>query len=382
MASRPDQQHITILGAGVIGLTNSLVLAHTYPSASITIVAKHFPGDRSIDYTSPWAGANWSSMAHDNGPLEKYDEVTFHRFGELIDGKSVYGCQAVKPGEGNEVGLGRQSMWLVFDAPIEETEILSEATGKVWYNELVGGLRDLGEGELPQGAVFGVEFPTTFRINTQVYLQWLQAQALAKGITLIRRHYPSVAAVLSDHSMTTLLINSTGLGSLKLTDIRDINLYPTRGQTLLVAEPKTPINRMYELERFKYTRSPKRVDPTTTYVFPRPLGGGVILGGSRQDDDWSEEFDEELGRDIMRRCCELCPELGKPEDLQIIAKNVGLRPSRKGGPRIETEKEQGKWNVPVVHCYGHAGAGYQSSWGTAERVLELVQKTLAPSSKL
>jgi hypothetical protein len=47
----------------------------------------------------------------------------------------------------------------------------------------------------------------------------------------------------------------------------------------------------------------------------------------------------------------------------------------------------------VVHCYGHAGAGYQSSWsvydtaqsfgvtdanhndrGTAERVLELVQK--------
>jgi D-amino-acid oxidase len=34
--------------------------------------------------------------------------------------------------------------------------------------------------------------------------------------------------------------------------------------------------------------------------------------------------------------------------------------SRKGGPRIEVEK--GKWSVPVVHCYGHAGAGYQSSW--------------------
>jgi D-amino-acid oxidase len=55
--------------------------------------------------------------------------------------------------------------------------------------------------------------------------------------------------------------------------------------------------------------------------------------------------------------------------------------------------------VPVVHCYGHAGAGYQSSWyvcddwgegegeanmyrGTAERVLEIVQKTLEPGSKL
>jgi|TARA_R110002003_G_C690724_1_gene25398 hypothetical protein len=51
----------------------------------------------------------------------------------------------------------------------------------------------------------------------------------------------------------------------------------------------------------------------------------VILGGSRQDNNWSDEWDETLGQDIMKRCCELCPELGKPEDLQIISKNIGLR---------------------------------------------------------
>jgi hypothetical protein len=66
-------------------------------------------------------------------------------------------------------------------------------------------------------------------------------------------------------------------------------------------------------------------------VFPRPLGGGVILGGSRQDNDWSEEWNEELGQDIMKRCCELCPELGKPEDLQIISRNVGLRRKYRSG---------------------------------------------------
>jgi D-amino-acid oxidase len=104
-------EHITILGAGVIGLTSALVLAHTYPSAKITVVAKHFPGDRSIDYTSPWAGANWSSMAHDNGPLEKYDEATFKRFGQLIDGENVWGCKAIKKGEGNEVGLSRMGKY-------------------------------------------------------------------------------------------------------------------------------------------------------------------------------------------------------------------------------------------------------------------------------
>ncbi|KAH4602269.1 hypothetical protein HBH82_165400 [Parastagonospora nodorum] len=377
--SSQNPHNITVLGAGVVGLTSAIVLAHTYPSATITIVAKHLPGDRSIEYTSPWAGANWSSMANDNGPLEKYDEVTFKKFGKLIDGESVYGCKAVRPGEGNDVGLGRMGMWGIFDTPISEAGILSAGTGKVWYDQLVGGLRQLSKEELPHDAVFGIEFPTSFRINTAVYLQWLQTQALAKSIKFIRRHYPSISSLLSDLPSTFLLINATGLGSLKLSDVRDTNLYPTRGQTLLVAEPKAPIERMYEYER-KYVRSPKRIDPTTAYVFPRPLGGGVILGGSRQENNWSDEWDEELGKDIMKRCCELCPELGKPEDLQVISRNIGLRPSRKGGPRIEVEK--GRWDIPVVHCYGHSGFGYQSSWGTAERVLELVEKAISPAAKL
>jgi len=52
-------------------------------------------------------------MAHDNGPLEKYDEVTFRRFGELIDGEDVFGCKAVRKGEGNEMGLGRMGESMV-----------------------------------------------------------------------------------------------------------------------------------------------------------------------------------------------------------------------------------------------------------------------------
>jgi len=63
-------------------------------------------------------------------------------------------------------------MWAIFDAPIEETGILSDGTDKVWYDELVGGLKDLRKDEMPKDAVFGFEFPSTFRINTAVYLQW------------------------------------------------------------------------------------------------------------------------------------------------------------------------------------------------------------------
>lgn len=49
----------------------------------------------------------------------------------------------------------------------------------------------------------------------------------------------------------------------------------------------------------------------------------------------------------------------------MLSVPVGLRPARKGGPRVEVEvvveagaggEGKGKrWTV--VHCYGHAGAG-------------------------
>jgi hypothetical protein len=74
-----------------------------------------------------------------------------------------------------------------------------------------------------------------------------------------------------------------------------------------------------------YFRSPRRVDNDTTYVFPRYPTGGVVLGGCRLDNDWSGEVDETLADDIMRRCCALAPELGKPDDLKVIYHAVGLR---------------------------------------------------------
>src|SRR5262249_44738648 len=138
MASQPSQKFL-VLGAGVIGLTTALVLREQYPSSDIIVVAKHFPGDRSIEYTSPLAGANWSSIAHDNGPLEHYDRVTFHKLAEISERIP-------------EAGVGQMGMWGVFDAPIEETGILSDGKETVWYDKLCG-LSKLREKDLPKGAV-------------------------------------------------------------------------------------------------------------------------------------------------------------------------------------------------------------------------------------
>jgi D-amino-acid oxidase len=148
-----------ILGAGIVGLTTAMELKDRYPDSEIVIVAKYVPGDRSVEYCSPWAGANWCSMATDNGPAEARDFISYHKFAALV--KSHPHC-----------GIEAMPIVSIYDASLEDAGVLSEGTGKVWYEKLVGGLRDLEEGVLEKhGALTGFEFDS-WVIDTSVYLGW------------------------------------------------------------------------------------------------------------------------------------------------------------------------------------------------------------------
>lgn len=149
-----------ILGAGVLGLTTALELSTRHPNAHIKILANHVPGDKSIAYCSPWAGANWLSGATDGGIQESWDRVTYLKFGELADGN------------GTETGIKRMQIRAWFDREIGESGVLSEngkRKGRIWYEELTG-LRVL-EGERPEGVVWGFECGS-FVVDVQVYLPW------------------------------------------------------------------------------------------------------------------------------------------------------------------------------------------------------------------
>jgi hypothetical protein len=58
-----------------------------------------------------------------------------------------------------------------YEVPIEEAGILTSATGKLWFEDLVGGLRKIEKDELPSGTVFGFEM-ASFVIDVQRYLPW------------------------------------------------------------------------------------------------------------------------------------------------------------------------------------------------------------------
>lgn len=146
---------VVVLGAGVAGLTTACTLLARFPSPkalNITVVAKHLPGDTApTEYCSPQAGANWCTFETEFNQSAHYDKVTFERFLRIA---------AQSP----ESGVKRFPLRLVRGKEIEKP-------GLFWFDDLVGGVKDVPKQELPEGADWGVDL-VTFMYNPNVYLSW------------------------------------------------------------------------------------------------------------------------------------------------------------------------------------------------------------------
>ncbi|KAK2616807.1 D-amino acid oxidase [Conoideocrella luteorostrata] len=163
-----------------------------------------------------------------------------------------------------------------------------------------------------------------------------------------------------------VIINSSGLGSKTLGGVEDQDMTPIRGQIVLV-ENESPS--MYNISGTDDGAE------EVSYVMTRAAGGGTVLGGSYQKGNWDPNPDPNITERIIKRCVALRPNMvdGKGEDaIKVIRSSVGLRPYRKSGVRVEADLGICGDGILVVHNYGHAGWGYQGSYGCAERVLELV----------
>lgn len=89
----------------------------------------------------------------------------------------------------------------------------------------------------------------------------------------------------------------------------------------------------------------------------RAAGGGTILGGTYQKNNWDPNPASKQALRIMRRAIAICPELTDSkgiESLDVVRYGLGLSPLREDGIRIEKERIDG---VTGVHNYGHGGYG-------------------------
>lgn len=223
---------------------------------------------------------------------------------------------------------------------------------------------------------------TSVCINTAIYLPYLASQLLKLGSVIKRgiiNHISEAAQLHHTGNRADLVVNATGLASLKLGGVEDMKVYPARGQIVLVRnEPGVMAS----------TSGTDDGDDEAVYIMQRAAGGGTVLGGCLQAGQWESQPDPNLATRIMKRAVMLCPQLVPQgagiEGLSVIRHGVGLRPMRNGGIRVEKEVISGLdgRKVAVVHNYGHGGYGYQASYGTAEVAIKLAEELLREKSKL
>lgn len=186
-------------------------------------------------------------------------------------------------------------------------------------------------------------------IDMPVYLRWLQERLIAAGGTVEERVVRDLGEAAAE---APVVVNCTGLGARDL--VPDPAVRPVRGQLVVVENPGIET----------WLTSVDHTSAKSTYFFPQP--GGLILGGTADEDDWSLIPDPGVAEEIVKRCAAVRPEIA---GARVLDHRVGLRPARTA---VRLEREVLPDGRVLVHNYGHGGAGITVAWGCAREAAELV----------
>lgn len=311
---------ITVLGCGVIGLTTALKLKTE--GHHVTIRTWKVPPET----TSDKAAAFWSPYRI----VE--DDRTFSWISETY--RSLQEISLI-PGSG------------VSMIPLHKFLRDGDDTSDLWWLQAIPGERyaALSSHLLPPGYAAGwsVEVPL---METPLYLPFLMDRFRSQGGDI--RTGEQIGDLLPLLSPDVLVVNCTGLGSREL--CRDPGVLPVRGQIAVTRPLET--GAIY-------------VDADTPiYLVPR--ADGCIVGGTYEWNISEEATDPDTIQTLLERAPTLVPGVDTGPALRTYA---GLRPYR-SSVRLEADAE----HPGLVHNYGHGGAGFTLSWGTASSVAGLIRR--------
>ncbi|KAJ2993728.1 hypothetical protein NUW58_g70 [Xylaria curta] len=243
---------IVVVGAGIIGLSSALLLAQD--GFRVVVVARDLPGDRGLGWASPYAGADFLPPIELGQPdLARKSFAWFQKVAEADPNSGVKKITA-------------KEYW---------TDVDND--DHVWYKDIFPQYSRLSQASLPPGCKVGVAFQTVV-MNPDRLLPWIQHKLENLGAKFIRAHVQSLSEAVHVARGARIVVNASGLGARVLAQDEAVIGY--RGQTIFV---KGHYPEVVQTQGSEYT-----------YVIPRPLSGGVILGGISQENVATGEVDSAL----------------------------------------------------------------------------------------
>lgn len=368
MPSKEDS--VIVVGAGVIGLSIALALKQN-GYKDVTVVAEYLPhpdaGGNSPYYTSTKAGAHFRpfpSKSESDVRESEYTRVTYKFFKQLAGHHPESSIKFVRGYD-----------WI--DDPTPEYKSL-----QVHYRKEMPNFEKLDSSQLsdiPAGVSFACGYDT-WVLNAPLYVAFLYRRlAFHYGVTFVQKKLKSLSQVpsLFPGKKIAAVINATATGLLWDGSL-DPKCFPIRGQTLLL---NVPPSCQYLNKTITHQNIAKE---EWTFVIPRPLDGGLILGGTKQVNSTEPQPIKKDVTDLLDRARRIFPDLfvdGKDPKIEKI--NVGFRPARKTGSRVELEElDPSSGAKYLVHAYGNGGMGFEASYGMALHALKLLENKMFIKSSL
>ena len=307
---------IGIIGGGIIGLTSGVVLAEA--GHDVQILTRE-PIEAVTSYA---AGAtNYPATVEESPRVLKWVEENVRVLRGLVgvEGAGVF-----------------QTRW-------KKLSERPECEHPYWLSHLEDG-RVLTADEIPEPYRSGIG-ARLYVMAVDVYVAYMRHRFAEAGGEYDLAEVESLEAVCGDYDA---LVNATGAYARDF--VGDEAVYPARGQSVIVKNPGVKNHTALFDKKF--------------YIYPR--GEQVLLGGSFDEGAWDRTPDEGLTQEILAWAADFEPLLKEPE---IIDVRVGLRPMRDA---VRLEREVLADGTPLIHNYGHGGAGFTLSWGCANQVLTLL----------
>ncbi|OQV05764.1 hypothetical protein CLAIMM_10438 [Cladophialophora immunda] len=344
------QPLVIVIGAGVVGLSAAHRILTNDCSVRVAVVAAELPSDppalNTPDYASMWAGAHHRPVPGATAQLKL--ETALARETAAVMRRLAH--------EVAECGVEVTPAIEYLERPTAAETSLQTGAPYAWEGD---GFQVTPRDMLPHGVAWGCEYQT-YCVNPRIYCCWLLSGVQRMGARVVRHSLDSVrdAFELPHHlglSNPSIVVNCSGRGI-----DADPKVGIVRGQTVLVRQ------------QHDKTVTRQCADGSWAFLIPRPAAGGTVVGGTKEPDDWEAGARMETQARLLETAASLFPDfVSDPGTFEVIGVNVGRRPWRGGGTRIETEDVgAGRY---IVHGYGAGGRGYELSWGVATRIAAMVK---------